>query len=110
MSRMPEGWNAEASATSVGTCEGSDVRAMAPLTGERLFQALGDCAYELDPAFRVVTYNEGCERYYGVPASEALGRSIFDALPETRSSPLEPLLRLAMAERHPLRVEMGGIV
>ncbi|HYF07380.1 MAG TPA: PAS domain-containing protein [Acetobacteraceae bacterium] len=83
---------------------------MAPLTSEQLFQALGDCAYELDSDFRFLTYNAGCEAYYGCPISQALGRPIWEALPQTRGSPLEPLLRSSMAARRPLRVEMAGVV
>lgn len=85
-------------------------QASAPLTGERLFQALGDNAYELDAEFRFLTYNAGCEAYYGRPAPRVLGRPIWDALPETRGSPLEPLLRSTMADRLPRRVEIAGIV
>lgn len=81
-----------------------------PLTGEALFQALGDNAYELDDAFRFLTFNAGCEAYYGVAASDALGRPIWDVLPPTRGSELEPVLRAAMTARHPARIEMRGIV
>jgi PAS domain S-box-containing protein len=81
-----------------------------PLTGEALFQALGDNAYELDDAFRFLTFNAGCEAYYGIAASAALGRPIWDVLPPTRGSELEPVLRAAMTARHPARIEMAGIV
>jgi len=80
------------------------------LTGEALFQALGDNAYELDDAFRFLTFNAGCEAYYGVAASAALGRPIWDVLPPTRGSELDPVLRAAMAARRPARIEMAGIV
>ena len=90
--------------------EGSGSHGAGPLTGEQLFQALGDCAYELDTEFRFVTYNEGCAAYYGCPIPQALGRPIWEALPQTRASPLEPLLRSAMASRQPKRVAMAGVV
>jgi PAS domain S-box-containing protein len=81
-----------------------------PLTGEALFQALGDNAYELDHDFRFLTFNAGCEAYYGIPAAEALGRPIWDVLAGTRGGELEQQLRTTMTYRHPARVEMPGIV
>src|SRR4051794_29287016 len=67
------------------------------LSGGRMFQALGENAYELDREFRYLTYNEGCAAYYGTPREIALGRPIWDVFPEVRGGPLGQLLRAAMA-------------
>jgi PAS domain S-box-containing protein len=82
----------------------------APLTCETLFQALGDNAYELDHEFCFLTFNSGCEAYYGIPAQQALNRPIWEVLAGTRGSELEQQLRTTMASRRPVRVEMAGIV
>ncbi|WP_207540878.1 sensor histidine kinase [Sabulicella rubraurantiaca] len=80
------------------------------LSSEALFQAVGDNAYELDRDFRFLSFNSNCESYYGIPAEQALGGSIFDVLPGARESTLEALLRSAMASGRPVRVEMAGVV
>jgi PAS domain S-box-containing protein len=83
---------------------------MGDLTGEQLFQALGDNAYELDREFRFLTYNEGCATYYGKPVEAALGVAFWDVFPESRGTQLEQLLRTAMTNRRAVRVEMAGVV
>jgi PAS domain S-box-containing protein len=80
------------------------------LASEALFQALGDLAFELDRGFRFLTFNPSCAAYFDTPPDAALSRPIWDVLPETRGSWLDPLLRMAMVARRPVRVERPGVV
>jgi PAS domain S-box-containing protein len=79
------------------------------LVSEALFQALGDNAYELDRSFCFVTFNAGCTAYYGVSTAAALGRPIWDVLPGSAGSWLEPFLCEAMVTRRAARVEKAGV-
>ena len=73
-----------------------------------LLQALGDRTYVLDREFRFVACDEAAAAYLGQPAGDLLGRTIWEAFPSTAEPPLGPLLRRAMADRRPERIEMAG--
>ncbi|WP_052214427.1 PAS domain S-box protein [Belnapia sp. F-4-1] len=75
-----------------------------------LFQALGDNTCALDHDFRFLACDEAAAAYLGQPADGLLGRSIWDAFPATAQPPLGPLLRQAMADRRPVRLEMAGTI
>jgi PAS domain S-box-containing protein len=91
-------------------CGAADVPEVHAPAIEALFQALGDNAYELDRNFRFLTFNDGCVAYYGTASEAALGRLIWDVLPGSHGSWLEPFLREAMVTRQPARVEQPGVV
>ncbi|MBP0445470.1 PAS domain S-box protein [Roseomonas sp. SSH11] len=80
------------------------------LASEALFQALGDNAYELDEKFRFLTFNQACASYYGVEIKAALGRCIWQVLPQTRGTWLDQLLKEVMASRRPRRIARAGLV
>ncbi len=75
-----------------------------------LFQALGDCTYVLNREFHFLACDEAAAAYFGQPAPALLGRSVWEAFPAATGAPLGPLLRRAMADRRPVRVEMAGAI
>jgi len=62
-----------------------------------VIESLREGVLALDPSGRVVAWNGALERYYGLPAGEVLGRSLFEVNPGFRqdglAGPIEKLLR-----------------
>jgi len=70
-----------------------------------LLESLSDAFYTLDPDWRFTYANRRAEERWGIPREQILGRRLYDVFPAMIDSPSEPMMRKAMQERIPLRLE-----
>ncbi len=70
-----------------------------------LLHSISDGFFALDQDLRVTFFNRAAEGLLGRPASEVLGRQIFEAFPEARGSVFEENYRQALRQRQPLQFE-----
>ena len=71
-----------------------------------ILDSITDAAFGLDPEFRYTYANRHWEAMFGRPASEVVGRPIWDVFPKLLGTPVEDGYRQAMRDRVAVTVEL----
>jgi PAS domain S-box-containing protein len=83
-------------ATSRAGAEDRERRA--ELRFEAAMNAISDAFYALDNDWRLVVFNPAAERYFGFPASDVIGRNLWDIFPQGRGGRYEEMCLKAKEE------------
>jgi two-component sensor histidine kinase len=75
-----------------------------------IIEGLGQPFYAVDKDWRIYLYNADAARHFGRPASEMIGRRIFDVYPEDIDAERGHILKDAMASRKPVKGETMSLV
>lgn len=82
-----------------------------PLTRtEEILEALGEGFCVFDRDWRLTYANRAAEDQFGLQRQAVLGRTYWEMVPHAVGSPVEPLLRRAMADRAPVEIELPSIL
>ncbi len=73
-----------------------------------LYESFGEAFIATDWEFNVIHWNKAAERVTTVPAKEALGKKIYDVLPEMTSVDINPYFE-ALKEKRPARFMMNTV-
>ena len=75
----------------------------------QILDTVGDgfCAFDRD--WRFSYCNPTAEQHLGFAPGKAVGQVMWEAIPMTLGSPLEPILRAAMVERRPQAAEVASV-
>jgi PAS domain S-box-containing protein len=72
---------------------------------EAIAEGIGQPLYVLDADWRIVLYNDEAARYFGRPAAQMLGRTIWEAFPPEVEHGRGPLFRDGLAARRQVKGE-----
>ncbi len=75
-----------------------DAAARAERRFDAAMNAISDAFYALDGEWRVVVFNPAAEGYFGFPASDVLGKILWDVFPQGRGGRYEEMCRKAKEE------------
>src|SRR6185369_5503983 len=75
-----------------------------------IIEGLGQPFYAVDKDWRIYLYNSEAARHFGKPASEMIGRRIFDVYPEDIDAERGHILKGAMAGRKQVSGETMSLV
>ncbi|HKP77885.1 MAG TPA: PAS domain S-box protein [Phenylobacterium sp.] len=69
-----------------------------------VLESISDVYYAVDQDWRMVLFNRSAEEFFGMPRGQILGRSFWDLFPQGRDTEFGRLMRAAMEERTPARM------
>ena len=75
-----------------------------------IIEGIGQPFYALDADWRFILYNSEAERYFGRPASDMIGRRLWDVFPADVDNERGRTLREAMAARKPVKGEAQSMM
>ncbi len=84
-----------------------DAEALPTLSADAraIVESMGDAFYALDGAWRIVYANRRALEFWGLAATDVVGRVIWESLPQLVGTLNETVLRRAHAEQHPISFE-----
>src|SRR5260370_37148393 len=77
---------------------------------ETIIEGLGQPFYAVDKDWRIYLWNSDAARHFGKPASEVIGKSIFELYPQDIDAERGRILRAAMASRQQVKGEAMSLV
>lgn len=77
---------------------------------ETILEGIGEAFYSLDRDWRIVHFNGEAAKHFSRPASETVGRRLWDLFPSANGTELGRLFRDTMASRATVRGEVMSVV
>jgi two-component sensor histidine kinase len=75
-----------------------------------IIEGLGQPFYAVDAEWRIYLYNSDAARHFGKPASEMIGRRIFDVYPQDVDAERGRILKHAMTSRQQIKGETMSLI
>jgi PAS domain S-box-containing protein len=70
-----------------------------------VLESISDVYYAVDRDWRMVLFNRSAEEFFGMPRGKILGRNFWELFPQGRDTEFGRLMRAAMDERKPARMD-----
>ena len=75
-----------------------------------ILEGIGEGFYAVDRDWRIRLYNSEAQRHFSRPASEMVGRILWDVFPGADNTPLGRLFHETMTTRQPIRSETPSVI